>query len=238
MAVHGGVESPNGALGDANVEKWRPLPGVTEGFYEVSDQGRVRRLPRTVQCTDGRVMRFREKILPGHALPDGHLRVKLQVNGEAVPQMLIHRAVLTAFVRPPSLGEQGLHRNGIPSDNRAENLYWGTDAENAADRKRHRIVPEQCQRGHSKWYVNPRTGTRQCIPCRNAAPCALERKQDAPGRAIGERHPAAVLTEETVREIRAAYASGESQVSLGKRYGLRQSSVSRVVLRKSWKHVT
>ncbi len=32
---------------------------------------------------------------------------------------------------------QGLHRNGIPDDNRVENLYWGTHQQNMNDMVAH-----------------------------------------------------------------------------------------------------
>lgn len=45
------------------------------------------------------------------------------------------------------------------------------------------------------------------------------------------------LTDDQVREIRTAYASGETQVSIARRMGLYQGHVSAVVLRRSWSHV-
>lgn len=45
------------------------------------------------------------------------------------------------------------------------------------------------------------------------------------------------LTEDDVRAVRVAYAGGETQVSLAARYGVSQTTISRVVLRKTWSHV-
>jgi hypothetical protein len=47
------------------------------------------------------------------------------------------RLILLAFVGPCPPGYETCHRNGDPADNRAENLYWGTHADNMADRNRH-----------------------------------------------------------------------------------------------------
>ena len=55
--------------------------------------------------------------------------------------------------------------------------------------------------------------------------------------AKGEKNPHARLTEEQVVEIRNLYSEGWTQVRLAERFGIDQTSVSRIVLRKSWAHV-
>jgi len=56
-------------------------------------------------------------------------------------------------------------------------------------------------------------------------------------RHLGVEHGMARLTDDTVREIRARYAAGETQVALSREYGVRQTQISNVVLRRSWAHV-
>jgi DNA-binding transcriptional regulator LsrR (DeoR family) len=66
------------------------------------------------------------------------------------------------------------------------------------------------------------------------------RDRDAKGRGgacRGEANPNAKLTAGTVRAIRAAYASGRTQVSVAAEFGIRQTDVSKLVRRESWKHV-
>lgn len=49
-----------------------------------------------------------------------------------------HIVVATAWHGPkPEHGMGALHRNGTPSDNRPENLYWGTPKQNHADAVKH-----------------------------------------------------------------------------------------------------
>lgn len=50
----------------------------------------------------------------------------------------------------------------------------------------------------------------------------------------GERHPAAKLTEQQVREIRA---SSEPLAAAARRYGVCISTISGIRLRRSWKHL-
>lgn len=47
--------------------------------------------------------------------------------------LLVHRAVLLAWMGPCPPGKEACHRNGNSADNRVENLYWGTRRENTQD---------------------------------------------------------------------------------------------------------
>nr|WP_255481829.1 HNH endonuclease [Amycolatopsis sp. SID8362] len=47
--------------------------------------------------------------------------------------MLVHRAVLAAFIGPCPSGWHGCHRNQVKTDNRLENLRWDSPKGNAAD---------------------------------------------------------------------------------------------------------
>lgn len=54
----------------------------------------------------------------------------------------------------------------------------------------------------------------------------------------GETHGMAIVSADQVREIRERYAQGGiSQIALGAEYGLKQTSVSGIVLRKYWPHI-
>ena len=65
----------------------------------------------------------------------GYLRVNLRRNGR-IEKRSVHRLVLSAFVgEQPEL--QVRHLNGKRTDNRLENLAWGTAADNAIDREGH-----------------------------------------------------------------------------------------------------
>lgn len=57
-------------------------------------------------------------------------------------------------------------------------------------------------------------------------------------RTCGEKNAYATLTEQTVRAIRLRCASGERQEDVAKAFSTTQSQVSRIVLRKRWKHVS
>ena len=56
-------------------------------------------------------------------------------------------------------------------------------------------------------------------------------------RARGERHGRAKLTAARVRAIRAAYKRGATTRELAEDYGVCQTSICQVLLRKTWRHI-
>lgn len=70
--------------------------------------------------------------------PDGYFQVCISLGNRARHTTKgIHRLVALAFHGPRPKGMQIRHINGDKSDNRAENLRYGTMKENGEDRVRH-----------------------------------------------------------------------------------------------------
>lgn len=53
----------------------------------------------------------------------------------------------------------------------------------------------------------------------------------------GEDHPAAKLTDDSVRSIRKMYEAGWSAAALARKHGVSALTIRFAVLRKTWKHV-
>jgi hypothetical protein len=89
---------------------------------------------------DGSVWSMRRpppRRLRAFADPEGYLLVTLRASGRP-KTVRVHRLVANAYLPAPAFAPaQVRHLNGNPSDNRAENLAWGTALQNAADRGRH-----------------------------------------------------------------------------------------------------
>ena len=109
-------------------ELWAPVVGW-EGFYEVSDLGRVKSLDRVVMRSNGSPQRCRERILKPSTNGDGYLNVGLTKNG-AKSTRLVHALVAEAFIGPRPDGLMVLHGERGQLDNRPENLSYGTYADN------------------------------------------------------------------------------------------------------------
>lgn len=122
-------------------ERWLPVIGY-EGFYEVSDWGRVRSLDRVTPSrnqwgTHGR--RFKGRLLRQTFTSFGYPKVAFSVNGEHTYHR-VHHLVLEAFAGPCPEGMEALHGPGGSQDNHwlpdGSGLHWGTHSENMNDRTR------------------------------------------------------------------------------------------------------
>jgi hypothetical protein len=54
----------------------------------------------------------------------------------------------------------------------------------------------------------------------------------------GQNRAWAKFTTEQISELRSAYRSGVNQYELAKRYGVEQTTVSAIIRRKTWRHIT
>jgi hypothetical protein len=96
----------------------------------------------------------------------------------------VHRAVALAFHGPPPESQPIVrHLNGDPSDNRPENLAWGTQSENMRDAVEHgtdpRATKTHCLRDHlldeENTYRWTRPNGRVMRRCRK---CSTQRQRD------------------------------------------------------------
>ena len=125
-------------------ERWHKCE-VPYTRYEVSNLGRVR------NTHTGQVLRLRKR-------PDGYLDVLLHYKGQP-KRIYVHKLVATAFVEGWREGLEVNHKNGVKTDNRAENLEWVTSSENhqhARDVLLIDVKPVALldERGHLQWLFN------------------------------------------------------------------------------------
>ncbi|ONI62639.1 hypothetical protein CSIV_14285 [Microbacterium sp. CSI-V] len=176
-------------------ERWRPVVGY-EGFYEVSDEGRVRGLDRI----DARGWRIRGRLLS--ATGARYRSVSLCRDGVA-RTVQVHRLVLEAFVGPCPEGMEALHADDVKTHNALSNLRWSTHSDNMRDvvrNGRHRETNKtRCPRGHLLAGANLRPiGSarpyRACKACKNGAQWARDRGVPFT-QEIGDRYYAEIVGE-------------------------------------------
>lgn len=109
-------------------EEWRDIRGY-ERLYQVSNQGRVRSLPRKRrQATRGGTVTthfYDGKILTLQKARAGYFCAHLS-NGEKARNLFVHRLVADAFIEKPEGCDIVNHIDCNPANNAASNLEWTT----------------------------------------------------------------------------------------------------------------
>ena len=103
-------------------EIWKPIEG-TDGKYEVSNTGKIRSMNYR--------MTGKAKELAYQLDSKGYPRIRIKNKVFPHQTFKIHREVAKAFIPNQDNKPQVNHKNGCKTDNRAENLEWVTNKENA-----------------------------------------------------------------------------------------------------------
>lgn len=107
-------------------EVWKDVVGY-EGYYKVSNRGRVMTVAREFIKSNDRKCIVKERILAQGDIR-GYKSVDLKVNGGR-KTMRVHRIVAMAFIGKP-YKEMVNHIDGNKTNNTVENLEWATRSEN------------------------------------------------------------------------------------------------------------
>lgn len=108
--------------------RWKPLPICMD--YEVSNDGRIRRVTGGRGAVPGRILKYT-------LYEDGHRWYSIQINGKAFC-LTGARAVCLAFIGPPPTPKhEAVHNDGDPGNDKTYNVRWATHRENMQDAMRH-----------------------------------------------------------------------------------------------------
>jgi len=111
------------------MEIWKDVLGY-EGFYEVSNLGRVKSLPRVWYAGNTKALRRKgETIMKLYIDGGGYCQVDFSINCKH-KRYSVHRVVASAFIDNPENKPCVNHINSDRTDNRVENLEWVTYHEN------------------------------------------------------------------------------------------------------------
>ena len=109
------------------MENWKDIKGY-EGYYQVSNEGRVRSLKRTIS-NNGGAQELEGKTKSTRIKNSGYEITDLYKNGER-KTFMIHRLVADAFIPNHDNKSQVNHIDGNKLNNRVDNLEWVCQSEN------------------------------------------------------------------------------------------------------------
>lgn len=110
---------------------WADVKGY-EGYYQVSDDGRVRSLERYKICGfTGKPALTKGKVLKPGYTNDGYAYVNLSKPGKKYKPYYVHRLVAQAFLENPNDLPYVNHKDENPTNNNYTNLEWCTPKYNA-----------------------------------------------------------------------------------------------------------
>lgn len=109
-------------------EEWRDIQGY-DGFYQVSNLGRVRSCDRIVRCGYGKTRKIKGVLLKPNLMNTGYYSVMLSKECKGW-KVLVHRLVCEAFIPNPYNKQEVDHIDGNRINNNVCNLHWVTGKEN------------------------------------------------------------------------------------------------------------
>jgi len=107
------------------------IPGY-EGYYQINKNQQIRRLDRTVITKRNVVKKLKETII--YPTPASNDYLNICLTGRTLKKVYgVHVLMALTFLHNPEKYKLVRHLNDVKTDNRIDNLAWGTFSDNALD---------------------------------------------------------------------------------------------------------
>lgn len=171
------------------MEAWSPIKGY-EGYYEVSNLGRVKALERDVPKSNGVIQHRKERIKTPTINPDGYMVVGLCKDTKQIKRP-VHRLVADAFIPGWFDGAEVNHKDFDRKNNCAENLEWVSHQDNILYSYGNGRMDERFSM--MRGSTNPNYGNHKLRDRYASDPTLAKEKQSRPGEQNGRAKPVTVL---------------------------------------------
>lgn len=242
-------------------ERWLPIAGF-EGLYEVSDFGRVRSLDRIVESRNHPLQK--KRLLRGRILAQRvnkptsasykRMQVKLYKENK-LHTFNVARLVAQAFIPNPKKHPFVLHLDDDATNNKIDNLEWGTHEENvrqAAERNRmkygqehhhsffsdvdRRMAYEMLEAGEARVFVASKfkVSYRAICDLANGSIKGYSKLDTIRQNTRGDKNKNSLLTEDEAMQIKIKLKQKAKCCDLAKEYSVSPSTISAIKRGVNW----
>lgn len=112
------------------MEEWKDIPGMFSGFYQASNNGKIRSLDRIVRQRNNREQCKKGKVLSPAISRLGYCVCALSKNNK-LNSYPVHRLIAFAWLGFPPIGKYEInHIDGNKQNNNISNLEWSNRTDN------------------------------------------------------------------------------------------------------------
>jgi len=133
-------------------EIWKDVKGY-EGYYQISNLGRVKSLARKVYRKNGQIVNRSERILKPYLMGDGYLSLCFRVENK-ISKQYVHRVVAKNFLEKPDYANCVNHIDGNKQNNKLSNLEWVNHVENHAHAVRIGLINNKGENSSTAKFTN------------------------------------------------------------------------------------
>lgn len=238
------------------MEEWKK---ILSGDYEVSSEGRVKRVTAASGTQAGKILR--PIVVTGSKGKYPYHQITLSV-GSVRRSFKLHRLVALAFLGPQPDGAHVNHKDGNTFNNCVSNLEYVTPLENAQHASNLGLLVRGEEHDSAKLTEDQVEEIRRRYYIENAT---IRELASDYGLTVGTVHPLikfktwrhvpskyahlvkdvhygarkkGKITEHEVREIRRLVSEGTSYRKIQEQFGINPSTINALISGKTWKHVT
>lgn len=131
------------------MEEWKEINGFN-GYY-ISNYGNIKSIDRTIKTKNGKLRKYKGKLLHLSLNQNGYLLAGLSINHKTHP-VYPHKLVAENFLEKPNTSKKLIvnHKDGNKTNNKFDNLEWVSYSENSL----HSYYNLKQKRPHSSGYSN------------------------------------------------------------------------------------